>query len=329
MECSYCAWRCSIVEGGTGRCKMYTVKNNTIAERFPDRWSSMMSCFIESVPLYHFMPGSRCLVVGSAGCNLDCHYCSNSFIARVDPAEVILSAVDTDTVLRRTGQTGSASLVFGVNEPAVSFPGFIRLAGKCGEIGIPVGALTNGFLTEKSARKLGEICSAVNISLKGFRDEFYRDYTGGGSVGPVCESIRMLSEMVHVEITTPVVPGVNDMDLENMAEFIASCGRDIPWHIFRLQPEYKMAGRETSSVSEIAERVESMRKILPNIYFGNFVGSEWVSTLCPQCGAAVIERISTGGCGAKMIGCSLSGKCCESCGAEIPIHGEIAKPGAV
>jgi AmmeMemoRadiSam system radical SAM enzyme len=282
-----------------------------------------MVSHIESVPLYHFMPGSRCLIIGSAGCNLDCHYCSNAFIARADPEKAVLSTVDGDTVIRRMKQTGSSSLVFGINEPAVSLPGFLRLASRCRDEGIPVGSLTNGFLTTESAVMLGEACQAVNISLKGFTDDFFRRHAGGGSVEPVKRSIEILSKMIHLEITTPVVPGVNDGDLERMAEFIASCGRHIPWHVFRLQPEYRMTGHAVSSVEELARRVESLRKELPFIYFGNFAGSQWVSTRCPDCGETVIERINLGGCGAKMTGHALKDKNCASCGASIAFRGNI------
>lgn len=85
MRCNYCEWRCELKEGNTGVCGAYIMKNGAIKEKLPHHWSSLNVVHIESLPFYHAYPGSRSLSIGSSGCNFDCSYCSNSYIARVSP----------------------------------------------------------------------------------------------------------------------------------------------------------------------------------------------------------------------------------------------------
>jgi pyruvate formate lyase activating enzyme len=90
MRCNYCEWRCELKEGNTGVCGAYIMKNGAIKEKLPHHWSSLNVVHIESLPFYHAYPGSRSLSIGSSGCNFDCSYCSNSYIARVSPSELFL-----------------------------------------------------------------------------------------------------------------------------------------------------------------------------------------------------------------------------------------------
>jgi pyruvate formate lyase activating enzyme len=120
MRCNYCEWRCELKEGNTGVCGAYIMKNGAIKEKLPHHWSSLNVVHIESLPFYHAYPGSRSLSIGSSGCNFDCSYCSNSYIARVSPSELFLYHLGPKEIIKRVKQTGCHNIDFALNEPMVS-----------------------------------------------------------------------------------------------------------------------------------------------------------------------------------------------------------------
>lgn len=321
MNCNYCEWRCNLLEGQTGVCQMYTLKEDQVAERFPDAWTSLYVTHIESIPFFHVFPGSRSMLIGSCSCNMNCRYCSNAHVARLSPDEIFSFQLRPEQIIQKVKQTGCHNLVFGVNEVMVSWPSVEKLGELARKNGIAMGCLSNGYMTKELALRLPDVFSFVNISLKGMNDVFYRDYTGIPSVAPVLRNIKYLAKHVHLELTTPIIQGVNDVDIPDMASFICSVDRRIPWHVFRLLPEYRMADASYPDIKAIEKLLNEQRSRLDHIYFSNFVGSDWVSTLCPHCGHILIQRIALGGCGAKAVSSSLIADACSECGQKVPIYG--------
>jgi pyruvate formate lyase activating enzyme len=327
MECSFCEWRCELGPQSYGVCRMYYEEHGEIKERFPNRWSYSVSR-VESLPFYHAYPGSRSLTVGTSSCNFKCRYCSNSYIACKDPAELAENTYDMtpEELVRMAQKLKCHNIVFNVNEPTVSMPTLVRLK-ECSEAaGLPMGCLTNAYGTEESTEKLASVFDFLNIGLKGFTSDFYREYIGVKSVEPILRNIRRLATIRHVEVTTPVIQSVNDGDLDAIAGYLAEIDPEIPWHIFRLLPEYEMKGEEYPSIEKISRTVESARRKLAYVYFHNFVGSEWVNTNCPKCGTEVIERFSLGCGGDKLNDFHCRGNQCPKCGYEIKIHGRFVPP---
>ncbi len=326
MICNYCEWRCELGDGQAGVCQMYIQKGNRIEERHPHHYTTYVATHIESLPFFHAYPGSRSLQVGSRGCNFDCHYCSNAYVAKSLPGEVYTFRLEPKRLVDVAKQTGCHNIVFAVNEPVVFLPSLIEVAKEAQAAGLPVGCMTNGYMTEETADILSETCEFINISLKGFSQEFYRKYTGISDFSPVLRNIRKLANRVHVEITTPIIQDINDHEIIDIAEFIASVDKNTPWHVFRLLPEYKMQDREYPSIQVINKKLEEARRILPYIYFSNFVGSTWVSTHCPACGKKIIERFNLGGCGGKMVKYLLDeGNRCPDCRNHVHIHGNYTQ----
>jgi pyruvate-formate lyase-activating enzyme len=306
---------------------MYYEDRGKVRERFPNRWSYSVSR-VESLPFYHAYPGSRSLTLGTSSCNFKCRYCSNSYIACKDPAELTENTYDmtAEELVRMAQKLNCHNIVFNVNEPTVSLPALLQLR-KCAEKeGLPMGCLTNAYGTEESTETLASVFDFINIGLKGFTSGFYKDYIGVKSVDPILRNIRRLSTIRHVEVTTPVIQGVNDGELDSIAGFLADVDSNIPWHIFRLLPEYEMKGAEYPSIEKIGRAVESAREKLTYVYFHNFVGSEWVNTNCPGCGAEVIERFSLGCGGDKLQDFRCLGNQCPECGQGIKIHGIFVPP---
>ncbi len=325
MQCNYCERRCDLSGGKPGVCRMYEDADGAIRERFPHHWSSCIPSRIESIPFYHVRPGSRALVIGTMGCNFSCRYCSNAFIAKEDPTLVAerMLRLSPSEVVRKARQMGCGSIVFNVNEPAMSFPSLLELAEAARAEGISLGCLTNAYTTEESTEMLASIFSFFNIGLKGLSPAFNRDFIGITSVEPILRNIRRLAATRHVEVTTPIIESINDNELGEMARFLADVDPEIPWHVFRLLPEDEMKESCYPDIETIAGALESVRSILPYVYFHNFVGSEWVNTHCPGCGALVIERFSLGCGGDKLKSFHCAGQGCQDCGRQIRLAGDV------
>jgi pyruvate-formate lyase-activating enzyme len=322
VECPYCERRCTLTEDDGGFCRTYQAMDGEVVERFPHRYSSSVISHIEAIPFYHFQPGSRSLLLGGAGCNFDCHYCSNAYVARCDPEPLLTLHLPPERVVRFAEQAGCHNIVFGVNESTVALPTLLALSSVARTAGLPIGVLTNGYMQPEIAIQMGEAFDFVNISLKAMAGAFYREYVGVPSAEVAKRNIEILYGKAHLEVSTPIVQGLNDGDIPAIADFIASVSSEIPWHVFRLLPEYKMADYERPPIEAVNTALEAAREKLPYIYFGNFVGSQWVSTICPQCGSVAVERINLGGCGAKPLTYHLAVNRCATCDYALPIAGE-------
>jgi len=323
MECSFCEWRCSLDADTGGFCRMYRADGNQIREKFPDRWSYSVSR-MEALPFYHVYPGNRTLTIGTRGCNFNCRYCSNAYVALQDPdaATDHIYTMTPEALAGMALKLNCRSIVFNVNEPTVSIPGLLKLKKAAAGAGLPMGCLTNAYGTEESTEILASIFDFLNIGLKGFTSDFYREYIGIRSVEPVLRNIRALARVRHIEVTTPVIQGVNDGDIDAMAAFLADIDPEIPWHVFRLLPEHEMKDYKYPGIEKISAALDTAREKLRYVYFHNFVGSDWVNTLCPDCGMEVVERLSLGCGGDKLEEFHCLDNCCPRCGRKIRMHGQ-------
>jgi pyruvate-formate lyase-activating enzyme len=236
---------------------MYYVDREEIRERFPNRWSYAVSR-VESLPFYHAYPGSRSLTIGTTGCNFKCRYCSNAYIALQDPDTLKehIYSMTPEELVGMAQKLNCHNIVFNVNEPTVSLPALLKLREIAQKAGLPMGCLTNGYGTEESTELLASIFDFINVGLKGFTSKFYREYIGVKKADPILRNIRRLAGIRHVEVTTPVIQDVNDCELDEIAKFLASIDPEIPWHIFRLLPEYEMKGAEYPSIELISLALE-------------------------------------------------------------------------
>lgn len=327
--CPYCERRCTLTLGGGGFCGMYTLRDGAVVERWPHRYSSIQIAHIETVPFFHFQPGSRTLILGGAGCNFDCHYCSNAHVARSAPEDLLIYALTPERVVKFANDYGCHNIAFAVNEPTVALPTLLELSDVARAAGLAVGALTNGYTQPEMTERMGRAFDFVNVSIKGLETSFFAEHVGlpatadGASpFAVVLRNIATMHALTHVEVSTPIVQGVNDHEIPAIAAALGAIDRRIPWHVFRLLPEYKMADYERPSIDAVVAALEEARCSLDYIYFGNFVGSQWVSTICPTCGALAIERINLSGCSSKALSYNLdAAQCCGRCGANLGIAG--------
>jgi len=248
---------------------------------------------VEKKPFYHVLPGEPVLSFAAVGCNFTCRFCQNASISQFrggsPPGEKMGAGEIVDAALRSRCRMTAATYT----EPTV----FFELAREVGIEGKSRGLLnlwvTNGFLSPQARADLAEWLDGANVDLKSMRDETYRSYCGG-RLAPVLETIEYLvSRGVWVEVTTLVVPGMNDSpeELRRAARFLAALSPDLPWHVTAFHPDYEMIDRGPTPPATLAAAVEIGREEgLRYVYPGNVHISGGGDTLCPSCGRILLRR---------------------------------------
>lgn len=320
MRCGYCEWRCDLA-AGAGVCGMYELQNGAVKERWPFTWTRCQQQEMEKIPIFHFLPGERVLQLGGWNCNAKCAYCMNANLALPD-RDIVTFSLSAKQIVARAARGQYRAIHFGVNEPAMFLPSALEVARAAREADILCGISTNGFLTPEAAEQAAEAFSFCNLSLKSLRDDFYRQHLGLPSVQPILRNLRLLDSRLHLEVTTPVTRETLS-ELPEIAAFLQEAAPRAVWHLFRLLPANEMEAEQPPAVQALVEAVQELTLRPKWIYISNFVGSQWASTLCPECGETLIERLCEGSCGARFLRRNDHAGRCPACGAVPEIRWDV------
>ena len=283
-RCEVCFRHCELQEGQTGLCGARTASGGCVRPVFYGRVSSLALDPIEKKPLARFHPGSMILSAGGLGCNLRCPFCQNHEIAQADGENgfpVRTEEMPPDTLAELAAhyrQAGNIGLAYTYNEPLVCWEYVRDTARLVHERGMLNVLVTNGCAEAGILEQLAPYIDAMNIDLKGFTDRYYREVLGGDRQ-MVMAFIREAVKRCHVELTTLVVPGENDSEEEmlRLSEWVAGLqdvsggrqGREIPLHISRFFPRYRMAEKRPTDVRKVYSLVKAAEKNLLYVYPGN------------------------------------------------------------
>ncbi|MEH2947482.1 AmmeMemoRadiSam system radical SAM enzyme [Sporofaciens sp. JLR.KK001] len=284
--CRVCMHQCNLNHGQTGICKARKNEEGKIVCVSYGQITSMALDPIEKKPLRLFRPGSLILSVGSFGCNLRCPFCQNYEIsmASVQQSEgnvILKGRADTVCVSCREladkaleyRTSGNIGVAFTYNEPLVGWEyvrDTARLVRDAGMVNVMV---TNGTASCEVLDELLPYIDAMNIDLKAFCRETYREL--GGDLDTVKRFIVRAAEECHVELTTLIVPGMNDDvgEMEEEAGWIASvedkAGKKIPLHVTRFYPRYHMTDRQATDVRQVYRLAETAGRYLEHVFVGN------------------------------------------------------------
>jgi pyruvate formate lyase activating enzyme len=271
-ECRICPHHCKIEEGHLGLCRGRTNRNSEIICENYGKLTAVALDPIEKKPLYHFHPGSRILSIGSYGCNLNCPFCQNCDISMVGSGELETEDHEVEEIVLKAKQLrsrGNIGIAYTYNEPLIGYE-FVRdcaLAAK--KEGLNNVVVTNGYICEEPLRELLPYIDAFNIDLKGFTEEFYHKLRG--DLATVMRTIELAVGTCHVEVTTLIIPGENDSEEEmtQLSGWLAGLSPDIPLHISRFFPRWRMKDREATPVDKIYRLAEVARRDLKFVHEGN------------------------------------------------------------
>lgn len=276
--CDVCYRHCQPPEGELGFCRARRMKDG---EMVCDNYGILTALAldpIEKKPLRRFHPGSAILSVGSYGCNMRCLFCQNSEISMAGSRDALsgnyfrLSPQELTDIAIREKKDGSIGVAFTYNEALIGWEYVLDTSRLLKKAGLCSVLVTNGMADTKILEKLLPYIDAMNIDLKAFSEEYYRDICGG-SLKMVQDFIEMASGGCHVELTTLVLPGKNDSEeqMRREASWIASLpgGSEIPLHISRFFPRYKMTDLSPTPVHTIYHLASVAKEYLKYVYTGN------------------------------------------------------------
>lgn len=289
ISCKLCPHNCLIKEGEHGKCNVRVNREGVLYTVNYAEVTSMAQDPIEKKPLYHFKPGSRILSVGSFGCNFICGFCQNHSISQGRASSEYISPEKLVEICERLED--NIGVAFTYNEPSIWYEYVYKTSKLLKETikDIKIVLVTNGYIQVEPLKMLLPYVDAMNIDLKAFNNKYYKDICGG-NISPVLDTIKISSKQCHVEVTTLLVNGENDSSDEilKIAEFIASVDKNIPLHLSRYFPNYKMDNPATKVEVMIKDK-HIAEKYLNYVYIGNVQGVD-NSTYCPKCGYNLIKR---------------------------------------
>jgi len=297
VRCVACGHRCLIPPGRRGICKVRFNEGGQLRVPFGYVAGGLASDPVEKKPFFHVYPGSDAVTFGMLGCDFHCGYCQNwvtSQALRDATAGTPIMELTPDQIVNTARRNRARLVVSSYNEPLITAEWAVAVFQEAQRAGLPCAFVSNGNATAEALDFLRPWIVAYKIDLKGFDEKHYR--TLGGTLASVCSGIRMVRERgLWLEIVTLVVPGFNDSEAElrGIAKFIASVGREIPWHVTAFHPDYKMTGPAPTTVQQLIRAAEiGVEEGLHFVYVGNLPGrvGHWESTFCPGCDELLIER---------------------------------------
>ena len=317
VHCNLCAHRCTIKPDRRGICG---VRENRDGVLYSLVYGTLIAEHIDPIekkPFFHVYPASKSYSIATVGCNLNCDFCQNHEISQMPRSTRMINGEDIlpAEIAEQAKKSGSKTIAYTYTEPTIYFELAYDTAKIAVENGLKNVFVTNGFMTAEAIEMMAPYLTAANVDLKSFRDEFYKKRCGARLI-PVLESLRKMKEMgIWVEITTLLIPSLNDSDeeLKDIAQFIAGLGVETPWHISRFHPQFKMLNVPVTPLSSLHRAVEIGKQSgLKYVYSGNVPGNDGENTKCFNCGNLLIERY-----GFKIVSMNLKGNKCSNCGTEL------------
>lgn len=311
--CRLCPFHCRITEGKTGRCRVRKFEGGKLWALSYGRITSAALDPVEKKPLYHFHPGAPILSIGAFGCNLRCDFCQNWSISQGSPATTDLSPEQAAALAREQRTNGNIGISYTYNEPFIWFEYVLDTARLVREQGMVNVLVTNGTVESEPLEELLPFVDAMNVDIKSIREDFYRRLCGGDGTA-ARRTVETAFGRCHVEITNLIIPGENDSeaDLVDLFDWAASVSRRLPLHLSRYHPDYRFTAPPTPPET-LRRAYELARERLDFVYVGNIHVNGTTDTLCPACGAVVVERT-----GFSAASGTRDGRC-PACGEEVGI----------
>lgn len=319
VRCTLCPRVCVIAPGEVGYCngrknfdgELYTIVYGEVTSSNPDP--------IEKKPLYHFHPGSRVYSMSTAGCNFECKHCQNWRISQSGVEEIGTQKIEPEEAVENAKRMDCQGIAYTYGEPVIWFEYALDTAKIAQEEGLYNVFVTNGYMNLNAWEELGPYLDAMNVDLKSFSDDFYREVCGVPSVEPVLETCKWAVENgIHLELTNLIIPEENDdpSQIRDLCRWISEeLSPEVPIHFSRFHPMYKMMDKSSTPISTLEKALKiAEEEGLKYIYIGNVPGHEADNTRCPKCGELLIARR-----GFSVSEYDIEEGRCPNCGAEINI----------
>jgi pyruvate formate lyase activating enzyme len=316
IRCDLCNHRCVIEDGEKGKC---CVRENSEGVLYSLVYRKLISENVDPVekkPLFHFQPGSYSLSIATVGCNFKCFFCQNYQISQIpcDTGHIEGRDISPEAIVDHAVEYNCRSISYTYTEPTIFFEYALDTAKIASKKGLKNIFITNGFMTPECIEMIAPYLNAANIDLKSFSEETYKERIGG-RLKPVLDNIKdMNKRKIWIEVTTLIIPGLNDSsdEIEKVADFLAGIDTGIPWHLSAYHPQYK-SDLPATSVNSIKSAIEiGCNAGLKYVYGGNIYSGGLEDTICPGCNERLIQRQ-----GFSVLKNNIFEHRCSKCGFEI------------
>ena len=297
VKCNLCSHRCVIKDGGRGICSVRENADGILQTLVYGKLVARHIDPIEKKPLFHFLPSTLSYSIATVGCNFRCQFCQNADIAQM-PADhsgrIMGDTCSPSSAVAAAVRDGCKSISYTYTEPTVFFEFAYETAKLASGQGLRNVFVTNGYMTTEALEMIHPYLDAANVDLKAFTDKYYKELCGA-RLKHVLATLKLMKTLgIFVEVTTLIVPGLNDnrAELKNLAAFIAQdLGVATPWHISRFHPTYKLTASPPTPVKTLMMAREiGLKAGLRYVYTGNVPGNAAEDTFCYSCGETAIER---------------------------------------
>lgn len=296
VRCLACAHRCALRPGRIGICGVRQNRGGWLYTLVYGQLVVARAEPVEKKPFFHFLPASYAYSVATQGCNFHCAYCQNWQISQAHREGIVPESwhVSPDQVVEQAVGSGVRSIAYTYVEPTVFVEFALDTMVRARAAGLHNLFVTNGYMTPEAISLVAPLLDGANVDLKAANDSFYRRVCGG-RWDPVRESVIEMRRLgIWLELTTLLIPGLNDdrRELRAMAEWIGTAlGPETPWHLTRFQPAYRMAEVQETPSRTLVEAAKMAREVgLRHVYVGNAPDVESATTNCARCGEPLISR---------------------------------------
>ncbi len=325
--CHLCHHKCQIKPSRFGICG---VRQNCEGKLYTHVYGEVIAAHVDPIekkPLYHFLPGSNSFSMATVGCNFFCSFCQNWQISqdsKKNHPDFSGQKLLPKDIVALAQKYRCQSISYTYTEPTIFFEYAFDTARLAKEQDLFNIFVTNGYMTKEALDLISPYLDACNVDLKSFREDFYKKICKA-RLQPVLQSIEHMKDLgIWVEITTLIVPGLNDSEeeLNQIANFVVHMDPGIPWHISRFHPDFEYLSCSATPV-EILHKAYSIGKKagLRYVYLGN-VPAESEDTVCPACQEPLIQRHGFSASENRI----REGKC-PACGQEIQGVFNLNNPG--
>ncbi len=295
IQCDLCPRLCRLHEGQRAFCFVRARQDDKIVLTTYGRSSGFCVDPVEKKALNHFLPGTPVLSFGTSGCNLGCKFCQNWDISKAREHDVLAERADPEDIARSAERLGCPSVAYTYNDPTIFHEYAIDTAIACHARGIKSIAVTAGYVCPEPRTEFYRYMDAANVDLKGFTEDFYHKVCYA-HLQPVLDTLVYVKRETNVwlEITTLLIPGLNDSDaeIEKMTQWVVeNLGPDVPWHFTAFHPDWRMQDIPATPAEALSRaRAIAMKNGVRYAFTGNVRDSAGQATYCKDCHAALIGR---------------------------------------
>lgn len=275
VVCRVCSLHCLINDGDRGLCGVRENISGILYALNYEKAIAMAIDPVEKKPLYHFLPGTKTYSFAAVGCNMVCPWCQNWSISQSPKPDKPVGGItiSPEEHVTRAINHSCPSISYTYSEPTI----FLEYALETMKIAKSKGLkniwVSNGIMSKETLNAIIPFLDAANIDYKGPDDVMYQKYCGG-KVSQVMTNMKQLQVAgVHLEVTTLIIPGINDKP-EQISEIahtiVAELGQNVPWHISRFFPAWKMENVPITPIDTLMTAYEIGKNAGMNtIHLGN------------------------------------------------------------